>query len=211
MMGLSRTAMLLMLAAGQVCGQPVATFSASVDAPEPVKRIFVPPPLQWDQSMSGFRPALHQTAADFSNLTDGIAFGMSPVALNARLPEPYSGMSWNALPMANEYPGEVRYFGIPIAGAGALRMGAAACIGAGSYLIFLFSLRGLFRLSYRLTADKDCTDTSEAAREIFGRYVTIGQIVALGVHYSIAKTEVVDVTDPTAGYLIPIRWRKVGN
>jgi hypothetical protein len=120
-------------------------------------------------------------------------------------------MSWNALAMANEYPGEVRYFGTPIQGAGSLRMDATACTGATSYLVFLFTGRGLFRLSYRLTADKDCADTSAAAREIFARYVTMGQTIALSVRYRVGKTEVVDVTDPTAGYLIPTRWRQGSN
>jgi hypothetical protein len=210
-MGPRRTALLLMLAASQACAQPAASPPASADSPEPGERIFVPPPVQWDQSMLGSRPALQQTPDDFYHLSGGIAFGMSAVELNARLPDPYPGMSWNALAMANEYPGEVRYFGTPIAGAGSLRMDATACTGATSYLVFLFGGRGLFRLSYRLTADKDCADTNAAAREIFGRYVTIGQTVALSVRYRTGKTEVVDITDPTAGYLIPIRWRQGGN
>jgi hypothetical protein len=221
-----RTALLLMLAAGQICAQPRAAqpgaaqpaaaelgtiLPAAVESPAPVGRILVPPPVQWDQSMSGFRPAQRQTPDDFYNLTGGVAFGMSPVALNARLPDPYPGMSWNALAMANEYPGDVRYFGTPIAGAGSPRMEVTACSGAASYVVFLFSSRGLFRLSYRLIADKACTGTGEAAREIFARYVTIGQTVALSVRYRTGQTEVVDVTDPTAGYLIPPRWHQGRN
>jgi hypothetical protein len=206
-----RTAMLLLLAASQVCGQPAAMLLAATVPPEAVKPIFVPPPMQWDQSISGFRPALQQTPDDFYNLTGGVAFGMSPAALNARLPDPYPVMSWNALAMANEYPGEARYFSTPIPGAGPLRMGAAACTGATSYLVFLFSSRGLFRLSYRLIADKNCTDTGDAAREIFARYVTIGQTVALSVRYKTGRAEIVEITDPLAGYLNPIRWRQGGN
>jgi hypothetical protein len=153
-------------------------------------------------------PALQQTATDLTTLTAGIAFGMSPADVNARLPDPYPGLSWNSLPMANEYPGEVRYFGTPIDRSGALRMDVTACSGATSYIVFLFSSRGLFRLSYRLTADKGCADTNEAARELFARYVPIGQTVALSVRYHTGKTEVVDITDPTSGYLIPTRWRQ---
>jgi hypothetical protein len=136
---------------------------------------------------------------------------MAPGEVNLRLPEPYPGLSWNGLPMANEYPGEVRYFGIPIDRAGTLRMNLTACAGATSYLVFLFNGNGLFRLSYRLTADKTCADTNEAAQEIFARYVPIGQTVALSARYRTGKTQVVDVTDPTAGFLIPTRWGQGGN
>ena len=212
-MGPRRIAMLLMLAASQACAQPPASPGAApVASPgasaAPAQRIFVPPPLQWDNAMLSFRPALQQTPTDFANLTGGIAFGMSAAAVNARLPDPYPGVAWNGLPMANEYPGEVRYFGVPIAAAGPLRLDLTACAGSGSYIVFLFSGRGLFRLSYRLVADKGCADTNQAAQEIFYRYVPIGQTVALSVRYRTGKTEVVDVTDSTAGYLIPPRWRQ---
>ncbi len=215
-MGPRRTAILLILAASQACAQPPANPVAAPDASRqepaaPGKRIFAPPPLQWDRAMLSFRPALQQTASDFANLTDGIAFGMSAAAANARLPDPYPGLAWNGLPLANEYPGEVRYFGVPVASAGALRMGLTACAGNGSYVVFMFSSHGLFRLSYRLTADKTCPDTNPAAQEIFFRYVPFGRTVALSVRYRSGKTEVVDITDPTAGYLIPPRWRQGGN
>ena len=206
-MGPRRTAMLLMLAASQACAQPAGTPVSS----EPVKRIFLPPPVQWDTAMLSFRPAFQQTAADFANLTGGIAFGMSPTRVNAALPEPYPGLSWGDLPLANEYPGEVRYFGVPLDRAGALRTGLAGCAGSASYVVLLFNGQGLFRLSYRLTADKGCADTGEAARSIFGRYVPIDQGVAMSLRYRTVRTEVVDVTDPTAGYLIPIRWRQSAN
>jgi hypothetical protein len=214
-MGPRRTAMLLLLAAGPAFAQPAATPDAAatpgaVPAPGastgPVMRIIVPPPVQWDAAMSGSRPALQQTATDFANLTGGITFGMLPSDANAHLLEPYPGLSWNTLPMANEYPGEVRYFGVPFSQAGTLRMNPTACSGAASYLVFLFNSNGLFRLSYRLTADKICNDTNEAAQEILARYVSIGQTVALSLRYRTGRTQVVDITDPTAGYLIPTRW-----
>jgi hypothetical protein len=197
LMGPGRTAMLLMLAATQAYAQPA-----------PIKRIFVPPPVQWDHTMETFGPALQQTATDFANLTGGLAFGMSPAQVNALLPDPLPSLSWGDLSLANEYPGEVRYFGVPIDRAGALRMNLTACPGATSYLVLLFTSTGLFRLSYRLIADKGCPDTDEAAREIFARYVPIGQTVALSDRYRTGKTRVVDVTDPTAGYLIPTRWHQ---
>jgi hypothetical protein len=209
-MGPCRTALLLMLAASQASAQPAAApvIAPPAASPEPAKRIFVPPPVQWDNAMLSFRPALQQTATDFANLTGGLAFGMSPAQVNARLPDPLPGLSWNDLPMANEYPGEVRYFGVPVNRIGSLRVDAAGCSGAGSYLVLLFSSRGLFRLSYRLIADKGCADTDEAAQAIFARYVLIGQTVAMSARYRTGKAAVVDITDPTAGYLIPTRWRQ---
>jgi hypothetical protein len=214
-MGPRRTAMLLMLAAGQACAQPAASPSAAPPSPaaqsEPVKRIFLPPPLQWDNAMASSRPALQQTATDFANLTGGIAFGMPSSQVNARFPDPYPGLSWDGLHAANEYPGEVRYFGVPLKRAGALRGDPASCAGEASYVVLLFSRNGLFRLSYRLTADRTCTETNAAAQAIFARYVPIGESVALSVRYRTGSTEVVDVTDPTAGDLIPVRWRQALN
>jgi hypothetical protein len=215
-MGPRRTAMLLMLAASQACAQPAPPNAppgaAGAGSPSgPSKPIFLPPPVQWDNAMLSSRPALRQTAADFANLTGGITFGMSPSEVNARLPDPYPGLSWNGLPTANEYPGEVRYFGFPISRPGSLRMDLAACAGAASYVVLLFSTNGLFRLSYRLTADKGCIDTNAAAQAIFSRYVPIGDSVALSMRYRTGKTDVVDVTDPTAGFLIPTRWRQGSN
>jgi hypothetical protein len=217
-MDVRRTAFLLMLAASTASAQPPATqpptTSAALDAQargpsgDPVKRIFTPPPVQWDNAMLSFRPALPQTATDFANLTGGIAFGMSPAEVNAHLPDPYPGLSWETLAMANEYPGEVRYFGAPIDRTGSLGTAPGACSGAASYLVFLFTSNGLFRLSYRLTADKSCTDTDEAAQAVFARYVPISQAVAMSVRYRTGTTNVVDITDPTAITMTPVRWRQ---
>jgi hypothetical protein len=206
--------MLLMLAASQAWAQPMAPVSAPAAAPAATgsgRPILLPPPLQWDVSMQNYRPALQQTATDFANLTGGLAFGMSPAALNARLPEPYPNLSWAALTLANDYPGEARYFGAPIGAAGALRMGLTACTGTGSYVVFLFNPNGLLRISYRLVADKNCPDTNDAAQEIFARYVPLGQRVAFSVRYRSGKTQVVDITDPTAGNVMAVRWRQRAN
>jgi hypothetical protein len=206
-MGPRRFAMLLMLAANPSHAQPAVSPVAAASS-GPVKRIFAPPPVQWDHPMLSFRPALPQTATDFANLTGGIRFGLSPSQVNARMPAPYSGLSWNDLPLANEYPGEVRYFGLPIDQAGPLRPDLAGCAGRTSYVVLLFTDKGLFRLSYRLIADKACTDTDAAAQAIFAHYVPIDQTVAMSARYRTGNTEVVDVTDPAAGYLIPTRWHE---
>jgi hypothetical protein len=188
----------------------LAAATAARAQTEQPKRIFVPPPLQWDNAMLTNKPALAQGASDLAGLTSGIAFGMTPAEVNARLPDPYPGLAWSALPEASEYPGEVRYFWARMDSAGPLRMDVTACAGSASYIVFLFSSRGLFRLSYRLVPDKECPSTAEAARQIFARYVTIGPAVALSVRYHTGAAEVVDITDSTAGYLIPTRWHQAG-
>jgi hypothetical protein len=209
-MGPRRIAMLLMLAASsagaQPAGAPVGAAGSGL-----VKRIFMAPTLQWDNAMFTVHPAVQQTASTLANLTGGITFGMSPAALNALLPEPYPGLSWTGLALANEYPGEARMFGIPIASAGALRMNLTACAGAGSYVVSLFKSDGLFRISYRLEPDQTCTDTNEAAQQIFARYVPVGREVAFSVRYRTGRAQVVDITDPAAAYLEPIRWLQGSN
>jgi len=203
---------LLILTAGQAGAQPAApTMVAPAAASGPVKRIFVPPPVQWDSAMLSFRPALQQTATDFANITGGIAFGMSPGQVGALLPDPRPGLSWNDLQLANEFPGEARFFAAPVDRAGILRMGMTACTGTQSYLVFLFTANGLFRLSYRLIADRNCADTDQAAQEVFARYVPIGRTVANSARYRSGKTQVVDITDPAAGYLAPTRWHQGTN
>jgi hypothetical protein len=221
-MGPRLIAMLLMLAAGSAGAQPAAAPATAPPDASPgnslglsdagsAKRIFMSPALQWDNAMFSFHPGVQQTAATLAALTGGITFGMSPSALNAILSEPYPGLSWTGLTLANEYPGEARMFGIPVASAGALRMNLTACAGAGSYVVFLFKSNGLFRISYRLSADRSCTDTDEASQQIFARYVQIGREVAFSVRYRTGRTWVVDITDPAADYLVPIRWHQGTN
>ena len=161
--------------------------------------------------MFSVRPAERQTASSLATLTGGISFGMSPAALNAVLPVTHPGLSWTGLALANEFPGEARMFGVPLASAGPLRMNLTACTGAGSYVVFLFTSNGLFRISYRLATDGTCTDTNEAAQQIFARYVAVGQEVACSVRYRTGQTWVVDISDPAAGDLIPVRWRQGTN
>lgn len=190
----------------------VASTAAPVRAqsPEPAivpKRIFAVPPVQWDNSLLTSRPASQQTASDLANLTAGIVFGLTPADVNTRLPEPALGVSWSSLPTAIEFPEDVRYFWTRLAGAQDLQAGIASCAGANSYIVFLFRSRGLFRLSYRFVPDAACPDPAPAVADIFARYLQIGSDVALAVHYSSGGVQVVDITDPTADYLIPLRWR----
>jgi hypothetical protein len=183
---------------------------ARAQSPDPAivpKRIFAVPPVQWDGALLTSRPAVHQTPSDLANLTAGIVFGLTPTDVNARLPDPAPGVSWSSLPTAIEFPEDVRYFWTRLAGAQDLQTGLASCAGANSYIVFLFRTRGLFRLSYRFVPDATCPDPAPAVADIFARYLLLGSDVAVAVHYSSGGVQVVDITDPTADYMIPLRWR----
>lgn len=186
------------------CG--MACVAAAQDAPVN-KPILAPPPSLWDRQMLSGRPLLSQTVSDLTAVTAGIAFGMGPGEVNTHMPNPAKGIAWTALPAATEFTDDVRYFWIRFRDARDLRMGATACAGTDSYIVFLFQPRGLFRISYRLVPDVACPRPADAAEEIFGRYVSISTDIALSVHYRAGATEIVDVTDPTAGYLLATRWQ----
>jgi hypothetical protein len=178
----------------------------SMAASAETKRIFVIPPTQWDNAMSRDRPAFIQGASDIGNLTGGIAFGLSPADVNARLPTPTPGIDWASLPFANEYPDDVRYFWVRMDAVRDLRAGINACVGANSYIVFLFRDRGLFRISWRLLPDKDCPSTRDAAEDIYARYLTIDRSASLATHYHARNAEAVEITDPNADYLTQYRW-----
>jgi hypothetical protein len=186
------------------CGMALA--AAAQDAPVN-KPILAPPPSVWDRQVLSGRPLLSQTVSDFAAITTGIVFGMGPGEVNAHMPNPAKGISWTALPAATEFHDDVRYFWIRFEDARGLRVGAKSCAGAESYIVFLFQPRGLFRISYRLVPDVACPRPAGAIAEIFARFVSLATDLALSVHYRAGPMEVVDVTDPTAGYLMATRWQ----
>lgn len=194
---------------GGVAPTPLPPDVLPDEAPASI-RIFNPPPIRWDHAMGTPSPALHQGRSDFSNLTGGITFGMQASDVNALLPVNYPAMDWGIMPQAVEFPTDVRYFWVRFESAGDLRMGTTHCAGAGSYLVFLFTGNGLFRLSYRLVPDHDCPAVEETARDVFARYVTMDPLIAQSLRYRTGNAEVVDVTDPAAGFLSATRWYQVG-
>ena len=170
------------------------------------KRIFTIPPMQWDHSMSRDRPAQILGQSDLANLTGGIVFGLSPSEVNAKLPTPTPGVEWAGLPFASEYPDEVRYFWVRFDAARQPRDGIDGCVGANSYVVFLFRDRALFRVSWRLLPDNACPSTHAAAADIYARYLAIDGGVVLTTHYLAGKAEAVEITDPNVDYLVPYRW-----
>jgi hypothetical protein len=175
-------------------------------APAETKRIFAIPATQWDNAMSTERPSGVFGPSDLGNLTGGIVFGLSPSAVNARLPTPTPGVEWADLPFASEYPGDVRYFWVRLDAIRDLGNAATDCVGANSYVVFLFRNRALFRVSWRLLPDKDCPSPRAAAEAIYGRYLVIDRSVSLATHYHAGKAEAVEITDPGADDLVPYRW-----
>jgi hypothetical protein len=184
-----------------------AVSAARAQAPEETKRIVVVPPLQWDNTLANFRPGYRQTQTDFVVLTGGIAFGMKPNEVNALLPEPLAGVAWQTMPLATEFPEDVKYFWVRPPAGKPLGAGIESCVGEASYAVFLFRARGLFRISYRLVPDAACPSVADAAGAALAYYARIEPGVALSMHYRNGTTEVVDVVDPGAGYLVPIRWQ----
>lgn len=174
------------------------------------KSILMTPPLQWETSMLGSRPAWHQSVNDLALLTGGILFGMSPRDVNTALPDPTPGLDWTKLPLATEFPEDVRYFWIKLHGSKAKLLSTENCVGHASYVTFLFRSRGLFRISFRLLADEDCPSTNAAATEIMARYVLMPREVVQSMHYRNGRVEVVDLVDPASGYLVGVRWLQRG-
>ena len=174
------------------------------------KHILAAPPLRWDNLMTTGRPTLGQTAYDLTRLTGGLAFGMTPVAVNEALPVPIEGIEWAALASAAEFTGDVRYFWARLDKLPILRGRSDSCVGADSYVVFLFRAEGLFRISYRLIPDLGCTDQTDSTQFLFQRFVGLATDVAVSVHYKVREADVIDVTDPALSYMVPIRWEPSG-
>ncbi len=133
-------------------------------------------------------------------------FGLSPNEVNTKLPTPTPAIDWATLPSASEYPDDVRYFWVRFDATQELKDGINSCVGATSYIVFMFRQRGLFRISWRMPEDAGCPSTRAAAEDILGRFLAIDRSAALTIHYRAGNAEVVEITDPNADYLLPYRW-----
>jgi len=174
----------------------------------PEKRLMVVPPLQWDETIMTPRPVQRHMASDFARLTGGIIFGMNASEVGASLPDQGGGRDWFNLPLAAEFPEDVRYFFVRPSATGDLGAGVATCVGEQSYVVFLFRGRGLFRISFRLFPDATCPSVKEAAVAVMARYATLDPDLVLATHYQNGIAEVVDLVDPGSGHLRTIRWQQ---
>lgn len=203
-LSLSAASLLTLTALWAVPLAPPATAQPS----DATKRILIPPPLQWDSTVASFRSGYRQTVTDFAHLTGGIVFGLKPPEANALLPRPHPRAAWSSLPLAPEFPEDVRYFWIKLGQGGPLDAGISTCVGESSYLVFLFRARGLFRMSYRLLPDRACPSVADAATAVMAHYTTIDPAIALSMHYRNGAAEVVDIVDPGSGHIRTIRWQQ---
>jgi len=112
--------------------------------------------------------------------------------------------------VAGELADEVRYTWLHMIVGEKLIAPVKSCFGGGSYIVLLFRVSGLFRVSWRFLPDQACPNVVNAARELFATFVPIASTVALSVHYHTGYAEVVDVTDPQAGLLVTQRWQMPG-
>ena len=134
-------------------------------------RVFVPPPLEWNHRTMTARSALSQTPYDLARINSGLVFGMTPEQVAAQLPGMPPDLAWNTLRTAREYSADVRYFWVRLDDLPEWRKRLGGCIGNASYVAFLFSQHGLFRVSFRLLPDAACASVTDAALDLFARYV----------------------------------------
>ncbi len=192
-----------LLAAGPVLSQPKAA--------DQTLRVFVPPPLQWNPRTQTVRPGELQTPRDLARVNGNIMFGMTPEQVAAELPRVPQTLTWNTLRSAREYSSDVRYFWVRLDDLPEWRSRLTGCIGDASYVAFLFTSGGLFRISFRLLPDAACPVVTQAAQDLLARYIPIAPEVALSVRYASPPAEVVEITDPTAtALLMAARWRMGG-
>ena len=174
------------------------------------KRILSLPTIQWDQDLAAWSYAAGQTVTNLTRVMGGLSFGLAPEEVNKLLPYPAPSLQWPDLPVAPEFPEEVRYVWLPMAGGGALRAAVKSCFGEPSYIVLMFRAGGLFRVSWRFLPDPVCRNPGPAAAELYAAFVPIDSQVAISAHYQSGYAEVVDVSDPSAGILINQRWQMRG-
>lgn len=170
-------------------------------------RVFLPPALEWNKRTLTARRGTQQGTADLAQINGGLTFGMTPEQVAATLPGTPPELNWYNLRSARDYPIEVRYFWLRLDDLPAWRSQIKGCAGQSSYVAFLFTIRGLFRISFRLLPDAACPSLTTAALDLFAPYVTLAPDIALSTRYRSGPAEVVDITDPAAAALIPIRWQ----
>jgi hypothetical protein len=174
------------------------------------RRILVLPTIQWDKDGVAWQYGSQQTATNLARVMGDLRFGLIPEEVNQHLPNPAPDLHWSDLPVAGEFPEDVRYVWMPMRAAGQLRAPVTSCFGEASYVVLLFRTQGLFRVSWRFMPDPSCPDPANAADDLYAAYVPIPTTVAVTAHYRTGYAAVVDVTDPGAGLLIAQRWQMRG-
>jgi hypothetical protein len=111
----------------------------------------------------------------YANGVGAFRFGASPAEVNRMLPAPYGTTEWTDLPVAGEYRSEeVRYFWVPLGQFAAERLPFGELYSqcrkpkSESYITFLFTRAGLFRVSIRFFPD--CLDGSAVVHQMAEQY-----------------------------------------
>ena len=198
----------LMLLAGGL--MPVAGSAAMAQTPDMTKRILVLPAVQWNATASTWQYAVLPDPSQISTLLGGLKFGMSPEQVGQHLPDRSNALHWDDLPEAKEFTQDVRYVWLPTQAADTLLGSVKSCVGTSSYVVLLFFNKALFRVSWRFLPDQKCANPRAAAEDVYAAFVPLAPTVVVGVRYTAGYAEVVDVTDPDAGPLIPVRWQMQG-
>ncbi len=181
--------------------------TATAQTPDTTKTILALPAVQWNDMGVSWHYAAQQTPRDLARAMGGLIFGLKTDDVSQRLPKLGTDLRWSNLPVAREFPEEVRFVRMPMQAAGSLRPPGAACFGELSNLVLLFRDNALMRVSWRFLPDQACPDVHNAAESLYATFVPLAATLAVSTHYRTGSAEVVDVTDPVAGKLIAQRWQ----
>jgi hypothetical protein len=188
----------------------VAGVAAAAQTLDATRRILVLPPLQWDAMGVASYPVTQQATSDLAQVMGGLRFGLKPEEVSQHLPKLGAALRWSDLPSAKDLSEDVRFIRMPMQGAGALRAPVTACFGEPSNVVLLFRDNALFQISWRFLPDQSCSDTQDAAEQLYAPYVLLTATLAVSTRYRAGSAEVVDVADPSAEPPNAQRWREPG-
>ncbi|HUB11084.1 MAG TPA: hypothetical protein VMB34_03930 [Acetobacteraceae bacterium] len=183
---------------------------AMAQTPDVTKRILVLPALQWNDTASTWHYAVLPDAGQITSLLGGLQFGMSPEQVGQHLPDRNGALHWDDLPDAKEFSQDVRYVWLPMQAVNTLLGPVKSCFGRQSYLVVLLFDKALFRVSWRFMPDATCPNPRAASEELYSAFLPLAPSVAISARYTAGYAEVVDVTAPDAGALIPVHWQMQG-
>ena len=138
----------------------------------------------------------------------GLHFGMSPEEVNARLAHPVPSVAKTALTEVPYLaPAEVDSFTVGVAAAGDLKPIITSCVGAPSHVVFMFTDRKLYTISFRFEHDGQCPNVAAAADAVFQRLLAIPPAAMPTEHYHVGDVDVVDAWDKSVDSVVRRRWR----
>lgn len=147
-------------------------------------------------------------AAETAAFPLGLHFGMSPEEVNARLAHPVPSVATAALTeVPYLVPAEVDSFTVGLAEAGNMKPIIPACFGAPSRVVFMFTNRKLYTISFRFEHDSTCPSVAAAADALFQHLLGIPPAAMPTEHYRVGDVDVVDAWDKSVDSVVRRRWR----